>query len=270
MSEIKKIALIDADSILYYSALQASQEITLEECQNDAENRIYSMVDGCGADAYILCMSESKTFRNKLSQIRPYKGNRKDTKKPPRFYGLKEYLKQQSCILTDLEADDAVAILRHYIKKHYPEISTTICSPDKDVLRQLSGVHYDYNKSIVVETTPEEAYRFLCKQLIMGDSTDNIQGVPGVGEVKSEAFLLNIQGSHDYIPSIIRLYQEKFGFPNCFVNFTENLRLLYILRNEDDLKRESPELYNSFSNKEQFDALLFNTEEGVLHSLKTF
>ena len=87
---------------------------------------------------------------------------------------------------------------------HTTEENTIICSPDKDVLKQCIGMHYNYGKGVHV---PDEALKFLWVQVLMGDSTDNIVGIPGVGIKTAENWLKD--RTKDFESFAIRKYVES-------------------------------------------------------------
>ena len=118
-------------------------------------------------------LTEGRCFRYGVAE--DYKGNRKGKPKPPIFYALKQYLKQEGFKFACLEADDLVSYYSY-----------------TDELRPLSvhqirmccisvGMHY-YRTSEFLHTSPDDAIKFLWKQVLMGDSTDHIPGLPGVGD----------------------------------------------------------------------------------------
>lgn len=72
-----------------------------------------------------------------------------------------------------IEADDAVIIMANDLRSQ--KIDHVICSPDKD-LKQFSGVHYDYAKDELYTVSKQEAEKNFWKQMIMGDSVDDIEG----------------------------------------------------------------------------------------------
>ena len=115
--------------------------------------------------------------------------------------------------------------------------STIICSPDKDVLYQCVGMHYNYQKGDFLHTTPDEALKFLWKQVLMGDSTDNIQGIPGVGEKTSDNWLKNRK--NDFEGIALKKYVEKFGMVQGIMKFHKTFRLVYLLKTPEDVLRET-------------------------------
>ena len=69
-------------------------------------------------------------------------------------------------------------------------------------------MHYNYQKAEFLHTSPEQANLFLWKQVLMGDSTDNIPGIPGVGVNTAEKLLKD--RTKDYEGFALKQYVEKF------------------------------------------------------------
>jgi 5'-3' exonuclease len=98
-------------------------------------------------------------------------------------------------------------------------------------------MHYNYQKAEFLHTSPDEALKFLWKQVLMGDSTDNIQGIPGVGAKTSENWLKD--RTKDYEAFALKKYVEKFGMVEGVMKFHETFRLVYLLKTGDDVRRET-------------------------------
>ena len=228
---MEKVALIDADSLLYYEM----GKDTLEEAIEGIDNRIKTILEETGADLYAGFLTEGKCFRYKIARSRPYKYNRKLSTKPPIFYALKEYIKQQWKFkgILGLEADDCVSIYSNVISdtKTY---SYVVCSPDKDVLRQVPGKHFNYQKMEWVNTSEEDANKFLWMQTLMGDSTDGIPGIPGLGAKTALKIINKNDGSTTYEQDVLKIYIEKFGQYDGICKFTETFKLVYLLRSEEE------------------------------------
>ena len=224
----EKIALIDGDSLLYFEMGKP----TLEDAIDSLDHRLHEMIDRCGADKYAGFLTIGKCFRYKEAKTKKYKGNRKHGNKPIIFYALKEYLKQEWKFeyLSELEADDLVAV--------YSNENTMICSPDKDVLYQVPGTHYNYRTADFIKTTPNEAEWFLWKQVLMGDPTDGIPGLPKVGPKTADKLLNNTQ-LEEMPELILKKYIEIFGIHEGISKFAETFRLVYILKTKEDVLRET-------------------------------
>lgn len=222
------ICLIDGDSLLYYEM----DKPTLEEALQGLESRVETILTNCNANVYIGFLTGKDGYRYKVSPN--YKGNRKHRPKPIIFYALREFLKQRFNFVefSGLEADDLVA----YYSSNNEGLKTVICSPDKDVLYQCVGTHFNYQKVEFVTTSVSDAEKFLWKQVLMGDSTDNIQGIPGVGIKTAENWLKDRE--NDIGAFAFKKYVEKFGEVSGIMEFIINFRLVYLLKTKDDMLRE--------------------------------
>ena len=238
-----KIALIDADSLLYYEMGKP----TLEEAMEGIDTRIEQILNFAGTTHYRGFLTLSKCFRYGVAKTRPYKYNRKGgVGKPPIFYALKEYVQQKWGFygVKGLEADDLVAI--------YQTENTVICSPDKDVLKQLAGTHFNFGKMEFITTTKEEAFKFLCIQVLMGDSTDGIPGLPKVGEKTAEKWV----NEDCSLTMVLDKYTEKFGIQEGIAKFAETFNLVYLIRNTEEALRvgveniPEPDLLNNIKQED--------------------
>tara|TARA_R100000808_G_C2148797_1_gene157009 strand:+ start:175 stop:927 length:753 start_codon:yes stop_codon:yes gene_type:complete len=224
-----KTALIDGDSLIYYEM----NKPTLEEALESLDGRLQQIFEQTESTHYMGFLTAGKCFRYAAAKSKPYKGNRKHGIKPYIFPAIKEYLRQHWGFISvaELEADDLVSI-------YHDPIKTVICSPDKDVLYQNAGTHYNYGKAEFVEVTENEAITFLWKQMLMGDSTDGIQGIPKVGPKTADAWLQSPNTKQ--MPSfVLEKYIEKFGYAAGISKFAETFKLIYILKTKEDVWRET-------------------------------
>jgi 5'-3' exonuclease (including N-terminal domain of PolI) len=144
------------------------------------------------------------------------------------------------------EADDLIAYLTQKAKKEGFKVK--IYSPDKDVLQLVEGSQvvvinpiseevFDENK--VIEkfgVPPQKLADYLA---LVGDKTDNIEGVKGVGP-KTAINLLNIFGSVEDI--LARWDEFKRLFPQAEKNSLELSYWLVKLRPPEDLNIDIGEL----------------------------
>ena len=232
-----KIAIIDADSLLYFEMGKP----TLEEAIQGIHDRIIDILNKTNCDRYIGFLTKGKCFRYEIAKSKPYKYNRSGSPKPPIYYALLAYVQQdpwhfKSC--PGLEADDLVAIAASYYKKTNEFIKeTVICSPDKDVLLQVPGTHYNYQKSEFVTTSHTDAEKFLWKQTLMGDSTDGIPGIPGLGPKTADKLIDNIPGVLSPAQAVVQVYVDKFGIVEGVNRFAETFNLVHIIQ---DLQLAAP------------------------------
>jgi|694.fasta_scaffold40828_5 5'-3' exonuclease len=223
------IVLIDADSLPYIHMKSDTYEGALQKMKS----HINEIVTVCNADRFLLVFTEGKNFRYDI--FPNYKNNRTKSK-PPIYYALREYLKQNynSYWHSKFEADDIVSYFYHNRNKFFNE-EVIIASTDKDVLKQNVGKHYDYLKCKFVENTQDEANRFLFTQTACGDATDKIQGIYGVGEKTVEKWFKDKTTIEELRTTVLNKFIEYFGLNEGIIKFYLNFRLVYLLKEENDI-----------------------------------
>ena len=88
----------------------------------------------------------------------------------------------------DQEADDLIAQWATQYRDNNEEY--VICSIDKD-LKMIPGLHFNFNHEVFKFINEDEADYNLWFQLLVGDPTDRIPGIPGVGPIKARKLLHN-------------------------------------------------------------------------------
>lgn len=217
-----KICLLDADFIKHITDYAAQKIITQEFIEDVEEMKRCYRITALGMcenivtfirDPIIFCFSgkSKNTFRYHVAIEKEYKGGRKkdefsvedellrlDLMHEAMMAVIKDYV----CLLfDDLEADDLLCMLQ--------DEDTYIHSKDKD-LKQVPGWHYDKEKHDIFEVTPEEAYTFLAKQLLTGDSTDCIPGIKGIGPKTADKLLKDVDPKN-MINFVFKQYRAKYG-----------------------------------------------------------
>lgn len=266
-------AIIDADILRYevgYGAEQGWRAIKEDpeaippfDYVRDMLNQRIGYIRGAtGSDNCTLYLTEGPTFRYDIATKKPYKGNRQD-KKPWHFDNLTVYLRDvlRATVCTGIEADDAMAIDQYQAEANAED--TTLCSRDKD-LRQVRGRFYSWELGkqpsfgpaqvgvvgtleIKTDKKPPKVtgtgYLWFCAQVLMGDSVDNIPGLPGVGPVAAYNVLaavadLEYSTAEDNLVALEavleREYQRVYG-DDWEKELTEQAQLCWIVRrlNED-------------------------------------
>ena len=148
-----------------------------------------------------LFLTGDSNFRDKVATIQPYKGNRSGTDKPVHYAAIKDYLvkKYKAQVVEGQEADDAMAIAQTSLT------SSVICTIDKD-LDMVKGYHYNPLKDKLYHVDHLEGQRWFYEQLLQGDATDNIPGIPRIGKVTAKKLLENFS----YIQEMENLCTEKY------------------------------------------------------------
>jgi 5'-3' exonuclease len=182
----ERTALIDLELILYSHAAKAESEGTgLRSLIQMTQMKIDSIVASCKASNYYLVVSGRNNFRKTLYPT--YKAGRPP--KPELYEDLQASIKEMNaskwCCHDQIEADDLLGIMLTNGRVKNP----ILCSIDKDMLG-IAGWHYNWNKDAwSTYVSQEEAdYNWLV-QLLMGDSTDGIKGMEGIGTVKAKALI---------------------------------------------------------------------------------
>jgi hypothetical protein len=176
------------------------------------------MFDLVDTDDYELFLTGKTNFRNEVAVTVPYKGNRKDVKKPKHLPLLREYLQTAwgASVSDGQEADDDIAIRATELGEE-----SIIVSIDKDFM-QVPGWHYNFVKKVKKHVTPEEGLRFFYKQILMGDSADNIKGIFRVGEKKATKMLADLKTEQQFYQCCVEGLGEE--------RVLENARLLWLRR----------------------------------------
>lgn len=231
------IALIDADSLVYIIAWQYREHLNLEvlhDVRESCDNFMDSILTTVQADQYLGVFSSSKNFRHDLYLYRPYKGKRPEKMACVAYWEAP--IKEHFCTKwgfyksPNLEADDVVATLAMILDQ-----PSVICSPDKD-LKQIPGYHFDYkNQSLSVETISKDtACMNLWTQVLTGDSTDNIAGIPGMGKVKVDKLFkdaaqtgeLNDLSLYQVVKSMFHTYFDPYYGDQIFQQTLKTVMLI--------------------------------------------
>lgn len=110
-----------------------------------------------------------------------------------------------------------------------------ICSIDKD-LKCIPGKHYlmhkDKKHTIVV--SPEEAMRHYYEQLLKGDPTDNIPGVPRVGDVKATKLLAPFTTEYDFQTQVVEQYLIAYGEDLWKDYLLSNAKMIHLQKHPND------------------------------------
>ena len=132
-------------------------------------------------------LTSDNLFRTDISPT--YKVSRENVERPANLKVCKEYLTTfyGAETVAGYEADDLMVIRAGELKK----ADRVIMSLDKD-LRQMAGQHYDFAKQNLYDVSNEGAMRNFWTQALVGDKTDDIPGIYGIGPVKARKILNDV------------------------------------------------------------------------------
>ncbi len=181
-------------------------------------------------------LSGPRNFRYDVAKTRPYKGNRDKKHTPTYEEDIRKYIrgKWETVVAENVEADD----LMGQEQTRIGPTDSVIVSIDKD-LDMIPGLKYNFMHEILYEVSEEQAWRNFCIQLLTGDSTDNIPGLPRVGKAKAEKMLDGLE-KDEWLEECARQYASKSGREDWFDFLTEQAQLIWILR-DDNMFEVPPE-----------------------------
>ena len=211
------------------------EEVREAEPVENALHNVKLMVDrtleqlACSESDMIMYLSGATNFRDGVATIKPYKGNRDKAHKPIHGPAIREYMKKHyDCnVSEDEEADDVVGY-EHYRMYLNDPYGTVICTVDKDI-DMIPGMHYNFIKEESYFIDDAQADRYFYMQLLTGDATDNIPGLPGVGPKTAAKMLDGLKMVDDYYAVAKKAYAEKYPEDGMGA-LIENARLLWIRR----------------------------------------
>lgn len=240
-------ALIDADSLYYILAWQFRERVQTGEVANAAfpsaddiaemygavDQAVIGILQACGATHYLGAIGDkAPCFRYKLAKFKPYKSGRKDPE--PWFKLWKPVIEARFreewnfISIPGLEADDIIGYARD-INPIWADNSFIICSPDKD-LRQFPGRFFDYKKLDFADVSEEQAEYNFAFQMIAGDSSDGVVGIPGAGEKKAKEKLKEGKEAGLFPDQVVRsMYYKHFGNHYGDIIYRENSAVLAML-----------------------------------------
>ena len=225
-----KIGIIDGDSLCYISSKES-----INESISNIDSLLTNIINYNNLTHYYIFLSRGKYFRHNVNS--EYKAKR-PIKRLKYLKTLQEYLIEHwgALHINLIEADDMVA----YLARKYTASDTNfvVCAIDKDVTKQVPGNHFNYKTFKKSKTTSEEAYRFLMLQTLMGDSTDNITGIPGVGEVTASK-LLESKNINELASIVLNEYIKYYKtISDAIYHFQMNFRQVYLLNKDSDFINE--------------------------------
>lgn len=219
-------ALVDSDIVCYRVGFASN---------NDAESDALKALDNFVVD--LMCndklskcmefefyLTGKKNYRNEIAVTRPYKGNRKGKDKPKHLEALRLHLVETwGAVISDgNEADDMLGIRQTQLGD-----DSVIISLDKD-LDMIKGWHYNFVKDDLYYVDAEEGMKTFYKQILTGDTVDNIQGVYKVGPRKAEKALEDCVTELDHWKVCVELHGSE-------ERALEDARLLWMQTEEGQL-----------------------------------
>lgn len=252
---MNKLLLIDGNSIMN-RAFYGIPDMTTNDGRHT--NAIYGFLNIIlkvieEEQATHICVAfdlKKKTFRHEMYEA--YKGTRKGMpeelhEQMPR---IKEILQAMHIRIVEQEGFEADDLIGTLSKKGEREgFAVTILSGDRDLLQLATDTVLvripktkhgkteveDYYAKNVVETYGVTPLIFIDMKGLMGDTSDNIPGVPGIGE-KTAAKLLAEYGDLDGVYAVV----DSMKASKMKQNLIENKDLAYLSKTLATIKLDCP------------------------------
>ena len=246
---VEKILLIDGNSMLfraYYGTIYSRRMSTSTGLPTNAVygfvTMLHKAIETIQPDSILVAWDAGKpTFRHE--KYKEYKGTRKELDEDliVQMPIVREFLDAAHIVRYEqegFEADDIIGSMAKQTK----EIDTTILTSDKDLLQLIApttrvllmkkGIT---EMELMDEKALFEKYELAPKQItdlkgLMGDSSDNIPGVKGIGE-KTALKLLHqfetVEGVYEHIDEVKGKMKEKLEIGKDSAFFSKELATIY-------------------------------------------
>ncbi len=182
----------------------------LEDSWDNLQKDLQNLLDVTYCTDYIMAVKGDDNYRYLMYP--EYKLNRHaDPTKQNTFVPILRKLAVKSELAieaTGREADDLIRIWAEQAREAGDDY--IICSIDKD-LKCIPGKHWLMHKKELLVVSEEEAQRHYYEQLLKGDPTDNIPGVPRVGEVKATKILADYSTEEEFQEQVVGAYIIAYG-----------------------------------------------------------
>jgi DNA polymerase-1 len=135
-----------------------------------------------------------------------------------------------------LEADDIIGYLADKFERHDETSKVTIMSADKDFLQLVSDKVEAYSPTKKKVYTPKDVLEeygvssanFINYKILLGDSSDNVPGITGLGPKKLTKLYPELTGDKVTLDSIIEKSAELINENKLYLSVVERSRQLYI------------------------------------------
>lgn len=228
---MKKIVVIDGNfwlfSCYYATAAMGNLMVNKDGVPTNAvygfANRLEHLLKQNPEYLVVAFDAKGKTFRSELLQ--EYKGTRKETPDELicQFSMVREFLEAHNIPFIEVEGYEGDDIIGTISKKASDQgMDVSIYTNDKDMMQLINEHVVQYKKpqksndyEIITKESFYEKYELVPDQMkdllgLMGDSADNIPGIPGIGE-KTALKLLHQYGSIENLQEHMNELKGKMG-----------------------------------------------------------
>jgi len=217
---------LDGDGLAYYCA--GNDETTVAEARSRVSEKVEGMRRASGAGKVTILLTGSgghKGHRYAVARVKPYQGQRANSRRPKNWQALREMLEQglfgdEVKTFHDREADDAFGQYGHA-----DPANTVHGTQDKD-MRMVPGWHIDWKDNRMFYLPPD-AYeatfndklyglKWFWSQMLQGDTADFIPGLPKAygklcGEVGAAKILAGTSNNAEAANAVAHAYKSHYA-----------------------------------------------------------
>ena len=206
----------------------------MEQSWKNFQNKLVEMQETFFTEDYLMAVKGPHNYRDMLYP--DYKLKRGASPKPSIARQFVPTLRKLAVVeeiaieSIGREADDLIRIWANQAAA--AGIEYVICSVDKD-LKCIPGKHYNMKTKEITDVSPEMALRHYYAQLIAGDPTDNIPGIPGVAMITALKHLAPFNTEQEFQEVVAGNYLNAYG--EDWIQFLlSNGKMIHIQNHEHD------------------------------------
>ena len=266
---MKKVILVDGNNLLFRSYFATAYTgNTMRNSKGFPTNGLYGLVNMLNKiireekpEYMLVAFDKGKTFRHE--KYLDYKGGRNETPDDlkKQFSVAKKLVPLMGIKCFEIDNYEADDIIGTYSKMALidPEFETTIVSSDKDLLQLINEEtevkllkQKDYirmNEETFIDTYGIKPIRMIDLKGLMGDASDNIPGVKGIGEKTALKLLQeydSLENVYDNIDNIKGATKQKLidGKESAFMS--KDIATIYnevpVTYSLEELKYDGPDV----------------------------
>lgn len=266
---MKKVILVDGNNLLFRSYFATAYTgNTMRNSKGFPTNGLYGLVNMLNKiireekpEYMLVAFDKGKTFRHE--KYLDYKGGRNETPDDlkKQFSVAKKLVPLMGIKCFEIDNYEADDIIGTYSKMALidPEFETTIVSSDKDLLQLINEEtevkllkQKDYirmNEETFIDTYGIKPIRMIDLKGLMGDASDNIPGVKGIGEKTALKLLQeydSLENVYDNIDNIKGATKQKLidGKESAFMS--KDIAIIYnevpVTYSLEELKYDGPDV----------------------------
>lgn len=226
------IALSSDGNKIPLEITEEDDELFLEESWKNFKKLTEELVEKLFAEDFLMAVKGPDNFRNLLYP--EYKLHRvPDKNMQSRFVPIirKRAVEEGYAIESHgKEADDLIRIWAMEARERGQDY--VVCSIDKD-LKCIPGKYWDLKKNLLIHISEFDAMHLYYAQLLKGDATDNIPGIPGVGPVKADRILAECLTEDDFQEAVVAAYIDFYG-DDWYSYLLSNGKMIHLQRTPTD------------------------------------